>query len=81
MLKCIDGSYYTGVTNELQRRISEHNDSTPKSKAARYTRARQPVELIFFENCDNRKHACKREFAIKRLKRTQKEKLVFNFNK
>lgn len=81
ILKCDDNSYYTGITNQLDRRITEHNDASPKSKAAKYTRARQPVQLIFSENCENRKEASKREFAIKKLRRQQKEKLVFNSNK
>lgn len=76
MLECKDGSYYTGITNEIQRRIEEHNDSSPKSKAARYTRARQPVKLIYTQNCENRKEASKREFAIKKLSRVQKEKII-----
>lgn len=81
MLECKDGTYYTGITNDLERRITEHNDSSPKSKAARYTRARQPVKIIYSENCENRQEASKREFAIKKLSRGQKEKLVYSSNK
>jgi len=81
MLECYDRTYYTGITNDLDRRITEHNDASPKSKAARYTRARQPVQIIYSENCENRKEASKREFAIKKLSRAQKEKLVFISNK
>jgi len=76
MLECQDGTYYTGITNHLERRITEHNDSSPKSKAARYTRSRQPVKIIYSENCENRQDASKKEFAIKKLSRRQKEKLV-----
>ena len=78
IVKCNDETFYTGITNELERRLTEHNDSTPNSKAARYTRARQPVELIYSEACTNRQEASKREFAIKKLRRRQKEELVFD---
>jgi len=81
MLECYDGTYYTGITNDLERRITEHNDSSPKSKAARYTRARQPVQIIYSEKCENRKEASKREFAIKKLSRSQKEKLILSSDK
>jgi len=76
MLRCQDDSLYTGITNELERRLTEHNDNSPKSKAARYTRARQPVSLVYQENCENRVEASKREYAIKKLSKKHKETLI-----
>jgi len=76
MLRCNDNSLYTGITNDIERRLSEHNDESSKSKAARYTRARQPVTLVYEEFCENRIEASKREYAIKKLSKRQKEFLV-----
>ena len=76
ILRCKDNSLYTGITNNLERRLIEHNDNSPKSKAARYTRARQPVNLVYSENCQDRIEASKREYAIKKLSRAKKEFLI-----
>ena len=75
MLLCADDSLYTGITNNLERRINEHNDSTSKSKGAKYTRARQPVTLAYSEIADDRATASQREYQIKQLSRTEKLKL------
>lgn len=72
ILRCSDGTFYTGYTTDLTRRIEEHQSGM----GARYTRGRRPVELIYFEECDTKQHAMQREAAIKRLTRKQKEKLV-----
>lgn len=72
IVRCADDTYYTGITTELDRRIDEHNHSP---KGARYTRARRPVILVYSEKCEDRSSASKRETAIKRLKRAQKERL------
>lgn len=73
MLRCADGSLYTGVATDVTRRLHEHNNSP---RAARYTRSRRPVELVLIEAVDNRSEALKRESRIKSLKRVEKETLV-----
>ena len=72
ILCCADGSLYTGITTDMKRRLKEHNDSSSKSKAAKYTRARQPVTLKYHESFDCRATASRREYEIKRLSRTEK---------
>lgn len=72
MVKCRDGSLYTGWTNELEKRMRCHNEG----KGARYTKSRLPVRLVYYEVFDTRQEAMKREYAIKRLKRRDKLKLV-----
>jgi putative endonuclease len=74
ILRCADNTLYTGVTTDIHRREKEHN-SRSKS-AAKYTRARQPVSLIYHENSLSRSLACKRESQIKKLTRRQKEALI-----
>lgn len=73
MLRCADDSLYTGITNDLKRRVEEHND--PK-KGAKYTRPRQPVTLVYTEIAGTRSEALIREAAIKKLSRAQKLLLV-----
>lgn len=73
ILRCADGTLYTGVTTDLARRISEHNES---SKGAKYTRVRRPVSLIYSETFENRSAACVREAAIKKLSRDEKLNLL-----
>lgn len=73
MLRCSDDSYYTGITTNLERRIEEHNSST---KAAKYTRARRPVELAYSERLGDRSSASKREAEIKRYSRKKKQQLA-----
>ena len=73
MLRCNDGSLYTGVTTDLQRRLNEHNTS---SKGAKYTRARRPVELVYHEQAETRAEACQREYCIKQLNAADKLKLT-----
>ena len=74
MLRCADNSLYTGVTTDIERRLSEHNES--KQKGAKYTRARRPVELVYTEDVDSRAQACQREAQIKALSRKQKLHLI-----
>ena len=73
IVECADGSYYTGYTTDIQRRINEHNYSM---KSAKYTRSRRPVKLIHEEEYDTLSAALKREHAIKKLKKKQKKSLV-----
>ncbi len=75
ILRCSDGSLYTGVTTNLYRRVNEHNNS---NKGAKYTRTRQPVELVWSAECDSRSEAMKREASIKKLDRPKKLLLVNN---
>ena len=73
IVRCSDDTLYTGITTDLERRISEHNNS---KKGAKYTRSRRPVKLEYFEGFEDRSSACKRECDIKRLSRENKIKLI-----
>ena len=68
MLRCRDGSLYTGITNDLPKRLARHNAGT----ASAYTRARRPVRLVFQERQPDRSAALRREAAIRRLTRAAK---------
>jgi putative endonuclease len=72
ILKCGDGSYYTGVTTDIVRRVREHREG----KASRYTRTHQPVALVHREECGGRSQALSRECAVKSLSRAAKDTLV-----
>jgi predicted GIY-YIG superfamily endonuclease len=72
ILKCRDGTLYTGITNNLARREAEHNSGT----ASRYTRSRRPVRIIYQEPCGSRSAALKKEHAVKSLTRREKEDYI-----
>lgn len=72
ILECGDGTLYTGITNDLERRVDEHNAGT----GAKCTRARLPVKLVYSERKRNRSYASKRETAIKNLSRDEKISLM-----
>lgn len=72
ILECADGTYYTGYTTDVERRVEEHNAGT----GAKYTRGRTPVEVIHTETYDSQSAAMQREYAIKQLRRPAKEELV-----
>jgi len=72
ILKCRDGTLYTGISNDVDRRLKAHQDG----KASRYTRTRCPVELVYKESCGSRPLALARECAVKSLSRRRKEELV-----
>ena len=72
MLLCADGTYYTGWTNQIRKRIRAHNSG----KGAKYTKARLPVELVYYEAFDTKEEAMSREWHIKRLSRSEKQKLI-----
>lgn len=72
ILCCADNTLYTGITNDLEKRIAAHNAGT----AAKYTGARGPVELVFAECCANKSAALKREMEIKSLVRAEKLRLI-----
>jgi len=73
MLRCIDNSLYTGITTNVVRRVKEHNG---EKSATRYTRARQPVALVYQESVESRSEALKREAQLKKLSKQQKEALL-----
>ena len=71
IVKCSDGTFYTGWTNDLEKRISAHNSG----EGAKYTRCRRPVELVYYESFRTKEEAMSREWHIKRLTRKQKAEL------
>ena len=77
ILRCADGTLYTGWTTDLQRRVDAHN----AGKGAKYTRARRPVELCYYESFATAGEAMQREAAIKKLTRQQKLSLVAQHRK
>ena len=76
ILRCSDNSLYCGQTNNLQRRINEHNFD--KNKSAKYLRAKKPVKLVYSEEYSNLQLAMKREWQIKKWTKAKKEALVSN---
>ena len=79
MLRCADNSLYTGICKHLQQRLHEHNHDN--KKAAKYTRVRRPLELVYYENCASRSDASSREYEIKHFSKNQKEALLAAVNK
>lgn len=75
LLRCSDGSLYCGVTNDLLRRVAQHN-GTGKGKGAKYTAARRPVTLVWSERCESYRVALHREWQVKQLTKRDKEILV-----
>ncbi|MFZ5375614.1 MAG: GIY-YIG nuclease family protein [Campylobacterota bacterium] len=73
ILRCGDGTLYTGITRNVEKRLAEHNDSP---KGAKYTRSRRPLTLVYREPCRDKSCALKREKAIKKMTRPQKEALL-----
>lgn len=73
IVRCADGTLYTGVTTDLERRVHEHNHT---KLGARYTRARRPVTLVFHNWHSSRSDACKHEAALKKMDREGKELVV-----
>lgn len=76
MLKCSDGTLYTGVTTDVVRRVAEHNGEGAKGKGAKYTKARRPVQLVYQEAAVDRSAAQIREAGLRKLSRIEKEQLV-----
>jgi len=72
LLLCSDGSYYAGITNDLEKRSKDHNDG----KASKYTRSRRPTELVYSEIHKTRSAALQRECEIKKWSHAEKEDLV-----
>ena len=73
ILKCGDDSLYTGWTNNLEKRFKDHCSG----RGAKYTKGRGPLELVYYEEFEDKSGAMKREYEIKRLTRKQKEELSF----
>lgn len=74
MLRCGDGSLYTGITDDVLRRLEVHR----AGKGAKYTRGRGPLELVYQEELPDKSAALKREYAIKQLRREEKEQIIKN---
>ena len=72
ILRCGDGTLYTGITNDIEKRLEAHRTG----KGAKYTRGRGPLELVYRESCATHSDALKREAAVKKLTRQQKEQLI-----
>ena len=75
MLRCRDGSLYTGWTNHLQKRVEAHNAGT----GGKYTRSHRPVTLVYYETYETKEEAMRREYAIKQLPTARKRELVAAF--
>ncbi|MCF2667962.1 MULTISPECIES: GIY-YIG nuclease family protein [Lachnospiraceae] len=72
IVRCKDGSLYTGWTNDIEKRIKAHNEG----KGAKYTKSRRPVKLVYYEEFQTKEEAMKREYAIKHMRRKEKEKII-----
>ena len=72
ILRCADGTLYCGWTNDLEKRIKDHN----AGKGAKYTKTRLPVKLVYFEEFDTKEEAMSREWHIKQLRREEKLKMI-----
>lgn len=72
ILECSDGTYYTGWTNQIEKRVKDHN----AGKGAKYTKSRLPVKLVYLEESATKEEAMRREYAIKQLSRQEKEELI-----
>jgi len=75
VVRCSDGTLYTGITTDVSRRLLEHNYGM---KGSKYTRSRRPVSLVYTEGFEDRSEASKREWAFKKLSKAKKERLVGN---
>lgn len=73
ILRCSDNTLYTGITNDLEKRLHKHNNL---KSGAKYTRARRPVKLVYSEACVDKSAAQKREYELKGLTREQKLSLI-----
>ncbi len=72
VVRCRDGSLYTGISDDVRKRVEMHNTG----KGARYTRGRGPVKLVYEENCGDKGKALRREHEIKKMDKSDKERLV-----
>lgn len=72
ILRCGDGTLYTGIAVDAQKRLAMHQSGT----GAKYTRGRGPLTMVYCENCGSHSEALKREYAVKRLTHAEKERLI-----
>ena len=72
IVRCSDGTLYTGWTNDLKKRIKDHNEG----RGAKYTRSRRPVVLAYYEEFATKEEAMSREWAIKQMPRRKKEEII-----
>lgn len=73
IVECADGTLYTGWTTNVQKRVKAHNE---EKSGAKYTKAKRPVKLIYYEGYETKEEAMRREYAIKQLTRKQKLELI-----
>lgn len=76
IVECADGTYYTGWTTDLKRRVAAHN----AGRGSRYTSSRRPVKLVYWEEHPDRRSAQRRELVLKRMRRARKSTLISDFN-
>ena len=72
ILRCGDGTLYTGITTDIETRLSQHRSG----KGAKYTRGRGPLELVYREQCEDHSQALQRELAVKAMSREEKLSLI-----
>lgn len=75
MLRCADGTFYIGFSNDVEKRVRIHNEG---KAGAKYTKARRPVSLVYKELCESKSDALKREWQLKKLTRAQKQDLIMS---
>ena len=73
IVECADGTLYTGRTTNVQKRVKAHNE---EKSGAKYTKAKRPVKLVYYEGYETKEEAMRREYAIKQLTRKQKLELI-----
>ena len=73
IVECADGTLYTGWTTNVQKRVKSHNE---EKSGAKYTKAKRPVKLVYYEGYETKEEAMRREYAIKQLTRKQKLELI-----
>ena len=73
IVECADGTLYTGWTTNVQKRVKAHNE---EKSGAKYTKAKRPVQLVYYEGYETKEEAMRREYAIKQLTRKQKLELI-----
>jgi putative endonuclease len=76
ILECSDLTLYTGISNDVEKRIETHNNK----KGAKYTKTRTPVKLVYQQSFETKSLAAKEEWRIKQLTRNQKKELIYNYN-
>lgn len=76
MIRCGDGSLYTGITTDVERRLAEHLDEDGKAVGAKYLRGKRPLSLVYSVGVADRSKASKLEYRVKRLSKTGKENMV-----